>query len=220
MVTITLYTRQQKRHWCIEQSFGLCGRGRGWEDLGEWHWNMYNIIYETSRQSRFDAQYWMLGAGALGRPRGMVWGGRREEGSGWGTCVYLWRIHFDIWQNQYNIVKLKNKIKKKKRNNWTLTAIFALPGSPAWLTEHDLQLFLNLQPAKPPPLNFGLTKSSQLCEPNPQGKYLYICMSQWFCFSGEPWLRQPQSVQILWKVHCLTTIINDKYNSKYSLNAY
>ena len=26
-------------------------------------------------------------------------GGRREEGSGWGTHVYLWRIHFDIWQN-------------------------------------------------------------------------------------------------------------------------
>ena len=37
----------------------------------------------------------------------------REEGSGWGTRVYLWRIHVDIWQNQYNIVKLKNKIKKK-----------------------------------------------------------------------------------------------------------
>jgi len=44
----------------------------------------------------------------------MVWGGRREEGSGWGTHVYLWQIHFDIWQNQYNIVKLKNKIKLKK----------------------------------------------------------------------------------------------------------
>ena len=28
--------------------------------------------------------------------------------------VYLWQIHFDIWQNQYNIVKLKNKIKFKK----------------------------------------------------------------------------------------------------------
>ena len=25
--------------------------------------------------------------------------GRREEGSGWGTRVYLWQIHFDIWQN-------------------------------------------------------------------------------------------------------------------------
>ena len=45
-------------------------------------------------------------------------GGRREEGSGWGTHVYLWQIHFDIWQNQYNIVKL-NKIKEifKKRKS-------------------------------------------------------------------------------------------------------
>ena len=119
MVTITLYTRQQKRHWCIEQSFGLCGRGRGWDDLGEWRWNMYNIIYEMSRQSKFDAWYWMLGAGTLGRPRGMVWEGRREEGSGWGILVYLWQIHFDIWQNQYNIVKL-NKIKFKKKKRFCL----------------------------------------------------------------------------------------------------
>ena len=66
MVTITLYARQQKRHRCIEQSFGLCGRGRGWDDFGEWHWNMYIIICETNRQSRFDAGYRMLGAGALG----------------------------------------------------------------------------------------------------------------------------------------------------------
>jgi len=26
-------------------------------------------------------------------------GGRRGEGSGWGILVYLWWIHFDIWQN-------------------------------------------------------------------------------------------------------------------------
>ena len=71
-------------------------------------------MQKTSHQSRFDARYWMLGAGAMGRPRGMVWGGRREEGSGWGTHVYLWRIHFDIWQNRYNIVKLK----KKKKNGY------------------------------------------------------------------------------------------------------
>ena len=31
---------------------------------------MYNIIYETSRQSRFDAGYRMLGAGALDDPEG------------------------------------------------------------------------------------------------------------------------------------------------------
>ena len=35
MVMITLYARWQERHRCIEQSFGLCGRGRGCEDLGE-----------------------------------------------------------------------------------------------------------------------------------------------------------------------------------------
>ena len=87
MVTITLYAKQQKRHRCIEQSFGLCGRGRGWDDLGEWHWKMYNIMYETSCQSRFDARCWMLGAGALGRPRGMVWGGRRvQDGEHMYTC--------------------------------------------------------------------------------------------------------------------------------------
>ena len=87
MVTITLYMRHQKRHRCIEQSFGFCERGRGWDDLGERHLNMYNIIYETSRQSRFDAQYWMLGAGALGRPRGMIWGGRRvQDGEHMYTC--------------------------------------------------------------------------------------------------------------------------------------
>ena len=37
MVMITVYVRQQKRHRGIEQSFGLCGRGKGWDDLGEWH---------------------------------------------------------------------------------------------------------------------------------------------------------------------------------------
>ena len=67
---------------------------------------MNNIIYEMNHQSRFDARYWMLGAaGALGRPRGMVRGGRRKGGSGEGTHVYLWRIHVDVWQNQYNIGK-------------------------------------------------------------------------------------------------------------------
>ena len=43
-----------------------------------------------------NARYWMLGAGALGQHRGMVWEGRWEEGSGWGTCVYLWQIHVDV----------------------------------------------------------------------------------------------------------------------------
>ena len=41
------------------------GEGEGvkiWENGIE----TYNIMYETSHQSRFNAQYWMFGAGALG----------------------------------------------------------------------------------------------------------------------------------------------------------
>ena len=26
-------------------------------------------------------------------------------GSGWGTRVYPWQIHIDVWQNQHSIVK-------------------------------------------------------------------------------------------------------------------
>ena len=37
---------------------------------------------------RFDARCWMPGAGALGRPRGMVWGGRRvQDGEHMYTCA-------------------------------------------------------------------------------------------------------------------------------------
>ena len=72
-----------------------------------------------------------LGAGALRQPRGMVRGGRREEGSGWGTHVYLWWIHVDIWQNQYNIVKLKKKTKEKsklvKSNNPPAPTLYSTP---------------------------------------------------------------------------------------------
>ena len=55
MVMIILYARQKKRHRCIEQTFGLYGRRRGWDDLKEQHRNMYIIKGETDRQSWLDA---------------------------------------------------------------------------------------------------------------------------------------------------------------------
>ena len=73
---------------------------------------MYNIMYETSHQSRFNARYWMLGAGALGRPRG-----RGGEGGGWrvqdGEHVYTCGGFILIF-GKTNIIKFKNKIKFKK----------------------------------------------------------------------------------------------------------
>ena len=68
----------------------------------------------------------------------MEWGGRREEGSGWGTHVYLWRIHFDIWQNQYNIVKLKNKIKIKKNYFWLCWVFVAASRGHSLVAVHRL----------------------------------------------------------------------------------
>ena len=46
---------------------------------------MCNIMYETSRQSRFDARYWMLGAGALGG-YGEGGGKRVQDGEHGYTC--------------------------------------------------------------------------------------------------------------------------------------
>ena len=37
MVMITLYAKQKKRHRCTEETFGLCGRRRGWDVLREQH---------------------------------------------------------------------------------------------------------------------------------------------------------------------------------------
>ena len=61
MVTITLCTRQQKRHRCKEQSFGLCGRRRGWDDLRE-----YIEIHITSYMKQVTSPGSMHDTGCLG----------------------------------------------------------------------------------------------------------------------------------------------------------
>ena len=66
----------------------------------------------------------VLRPGALGRPRGIGWRGRWEGGSGWGTHVNPWLIHFNLWQNplQYCTVICLPVIKKnfffKRRLKW------------------------------------------------------------------------------------------------------
>ena len=63
---ITLYARQQKRHRCKEQTFGLCGEGEGgmiWEN------GIETCILSCKKRIAslgFDTGYRMLGAGELG----------------------------------------------------------------------------------------------------------------------------------------------------------
>ena len=61
----------------------------------------------------------VLRIGALGRPRGMGWEGRREGGSGWGTHVNPWLIHVNVWQKplQYCKVISLQLIKINVKNN-------------------------------------------------------------------------------------------------------
>ena len=48
----------------------------------------------------------VLGAGALGRPRGIGWRGRWEWGSGWGTHVNPQLIHVNVWQKPLQYCKV------------------------------------------------------------------------------------------------------------------
>ena len=70
-----------------------------------------------NHQSSFDAGHRMLGADALGRTRGMAWGGRWEGGSCLGTHVRV--KDFKIEK------KIKNKRKKKEScgtyTQWSIT---------------------------------------------------------------------------------------------------
>ena len=48
----------------------------------------------------------VLGAGALGWPRGMGWRGRWERDSGRGTHVNPWLSHVNVWQKPLQYCKL------------------------------------------------------------------------------------------------------------------
>ena len=97
MVMITQYAKQKKRHRCTEQTFGLCGR-IALKQVYYQGWNRSPVQVGCMRQ--------VFRAGALGRPRGMGWGGRWKGGSGWGTHVNPWLIHVNVWQKPLQYCKV------------------------------------------------------------------------------------------------------------------
>ena len=105
MVMITLHAKQKKRHRCTEQTFGLHGRRRGWDSERTASKHVYFQVWNRS-PVQVGCMRQVLGAGALGWPRGMGWGGRREGGSGWGIHVNACLIHVSVWQKPLQYCKV------------------------------------------------------------------------------------------------------------------
>ena len=122
MVMITLCAKQKKRHRCTEQTFRLCGGGRGWDVSREQNvyylgWNRLPAQVGCMRQ--------VLWPGALGRPRGIGWRGRWEGGSGGGIHVHPRLIHVHVWQKPLQCCEVISlqliKINENKQTKKELT---------------------------------------------------------------------------------------------------
>ena len=108
-------------------------------------WNRLPVQVGCMRQ--------VLRAGALGRPRGMGWGGRWEGGSGWGTHVNPWLIHVNVWQKilQYckvislqlikiNEKKKERKEKKRKKNKMHIHFMRSVGNESLKAEDHGLKI--------------------------------------------------------------------------------
>ena len=122
VVMITLYAEQKKMYrtsfWTLWEKARV-----GWSERTASKHVHYQVWNRSPAQVGCMRQ--VLGAGALGRPRGMGWGGRWERGSGWGTHVNPWLIHVNVWQKPLQYCKVINlqliKIIGRKKKNCHMT---------------------------------------------------------------------------------------------------
>ena len=70
-----------------------------WTGMGEFNSDDHYIYYYGQESLRRNGVCTILDAWGWCTGTTQRDGMGREEGSGWGTHVYLWQIHFDIWQN-------------------------------------------------------------------------------------------------------------------------
>ena len=137
-------------------------------------------------------------AGALGRPRGMGWGGMWEGGSGWGIHVNPWLIHVNVWQKplQYckvvSLQQIKINEKKKSRDrakslrfNRLSTQFWGLLelGSTGWADDWWSMRWLKTVRVKQCTLRRGLVPSIDL-------KYTVLWAAVWITEKGTGNLQQ------------------------------
>ena len=95
------YMRDSKRDTDVKNrlldSLGEGEGGMTWENCIETYILSY-VKRIPSPGSPVDTWDRVLGAGVLGWPRRIGWGGRWVGDSGWGTHVHPWLIHVNVWQ--------------------------------------------------------------------------------------------------------------------------
>ena len=155
--------------------------------MWQWETQMYRTDFETqwekarvvcSERTALEQEYYqgwhrspaqvgcmrlVLGAGALGSPRGMGWRGRREGGSGWGTHVNPWLIHVNVWQKPLKYCKVISLQLIGKKNNNVRMVWIKRSRKWKWKLPSHVRLFAN-----PRTMEFSRTKYwSQYPFPSP-----------------------------------------------------
>ena len=101
MIMITLYARQQKRHRCIVQSFGLWEKARvGWSERTPFK----HIYYHTWNRS--PVQVPRMRQGAQGWCTGMTQTDGMGRELGGEPHVYPWLFHVNVWQKPLQYCKV------------------------------------------------------------------------------------------------------------------
>ena len=106
IIPTILHAGQQRRRRHKEQTFGHIGRRTGWDDVREWHWNIYMTVYKIDSQWEPDVWHREPKAGALRPPGVMGWGEGWDGGSGGREHMYVYgQFMFIHTRGHHNIVK-------------------------------------------------------------------------------------------------------------------
>ena len=118
IVLMILFERQQRACKHKEQTFWHSGGRRGWDVLGEYHWNIYITVCKIDSLWKFSVWCREPKFGALWQPRGVGWGRRLERGSRGRGLMYIYgRFMLMYGRNQHNIVIILSvKIKWKRKD--------------------------------------------------------------------------------------------------------